>query len=62
MPKYKVTLDTKDKRTEECESATFEDLNNWIDKVFNIEIKNIKYKKPRIKVPSSHNHRTSSHS
>ena len=50
MPKYKVTLDTKDKRTEECECSSFEDLNNWIDKVFNIEIKNIKFKKPRIKV------------
>ena len=25
-------------------------MNNWIDKIFNIEVANIKFKKPRIKV------------
>ncbi len=50
MPNYKVTLDTKDKRTELCLCATYEELMNWIDKTFNMEIKNIKFKKPRIKV------------
>lgn len=50
MPNYKVTLDTKEKRTEECQSATYEELMQWIDKTFNMEIKNIKFKKPRIKV------------
>ena len=44
MPNYKVTLDTKDKRTEECQCTSFEELNNWIDKTFNMEVKNIKYK------------------
>lgn len=50
MPTYKVTLDTKDKKTVECQCASFEELNNWIDKTFNMEVKNIKYKKPRLKV------------
>lgn len=52
MPNYKVTLDTKDKRTEECQCTNFEELNNWIDKTFNMEVKNIKYKRPRLKVNS----------
>lgn len=50
MPNYKVTLDTKDKRTVECHCATFEELNAWIDETFNMDVKNIKYKKPRLKV------------
>jgi hypothetical protein len=50
MPKFKVTHNVKPKRTEEADCDTFEQLNNWIDKTFNIEIKNIKYQKPRLKV------------
>ncbi len=34
--KYKVTHDIANKRTEQCECQSFEDMNNWIDKTFNI--------------------------
>ena len=50
MVKVKATHNVKPKRTEEISVVSFEDLVIQIDKIFNVEPKNIKFMKPPLKV------------
>lgn len=52
MVKIVVTHNVKPKRTENLDVTSFEDLVMQIDKIFNIEPKNIKFMKPPLKVLS----------